>query len=285
MHNSGLEAVVGAREPFAGLALSPPTQRGLEAAGLTRMTALQAGVIAHGRFGLDALVQAPSRSGKTTAAVVVAAEMLREREGSAPWQLQALLISPSRELTMQTAALMSRVLRGTSHRLQCATAIGGTPYLECARACARADVLCGTPGRLLSLLSRRDLDGLAVRLVVLDEFDLLLDVQAFGSAIADLLALLPPRRQLLALAVLAPAKLARAALALMRPPIALVAGARAHSDEAQGVAVTLVGGEGTFADEEAAATASGTTSSVRHCYVLADGGGDADAFRRGSVNN
>mmetsp|Transcript_42186 Transcript_42186/g.104558 ORF Transcript_42186/g.104558 Transcript_42186/m.104558 type:complete len:267 (+) Transcript_42186:230-1030(+) len=68
----------------------------------------------------------------------------------------------------------------------------------------------------------------------------------------------------------------------MRPPIALVAGARAHSDEAQGVAVTLVGGEGTFADEEAAATASGTTSSVRHCYVLADGGGDADAFRRGS---
>ena len=65
--------VAGASEPFASLHLSASVLRGVEATGLGRMTALQADVVARGRFGLDVLVHGPARSVKMVAAVVLSA--------------------------------------------------------------------------------------------------------------------------------------------------------------------------------------------------------------------
>ncbi|KAG8462006.1 hypothetical protein KFE25_014025 [Diacronema lutheri] len=248
------------------------------------MTALQADVVARGRFGLDVLVHGPARSGKTVAAVVLAAEMLRDRNAAASPRLQALLLAPSRELALQTCGLLASILAAGRLSARCVSLVGGTPYAECVRAGAACDAACATPGRLCALLAHSDLDASATRLVILDEYDLLLDSRSFGAALPQLLHALPEHRQLVALATRPTAALARAMLALMRPPAMLVASARELDLSAhRGCADALTaGGKGVALvaaprQDGAEGEQLGALDSrrVRHLYVLADGAAPA----------
>jgi superfamily II DNA/RNA helicase len=280
-------AVAEAHEPVEALHLSSAVQRALEATGLVRLTAIQADAIRLGRWGADVLVQGPCRSGKTAAAVVLAIEGLHARGAHAEPELQALFVAPSRELALQTTALVADVLALAHPRLRCSSLVGGTEYAECARACARADVACGTPGRLAALLDRGHLCARNVRFVALDEYDLLLDGHSFGEALSSVLGALPARRQTVALAAAAPPELAARALAHMRAPVALVGGERAAAAAAAaklgGLATTAPIGRA-YGSGDGAGTPP-VTAGVRHRYVLADGASEVPGARAASASH
>lgn len=294
--------VVGGDEPYRALRLREDLLRGLDSVGFVNMTRLQADMISRGRFGVDLLVHGPPRSGKTAAAAVVALEMLREREAVAPPRLQALFLAPSRELATQTVELIGALLAVARPHISCTSLLGGTPYAECARACARADMACATPGRLCALLSRGDFESSAVRLVVVDEYDLLLDAASFGTAIADILSHLPAQRQIIALSTMAAPPVMRAMLALLRPPASVLlsgvgasvgVGAAGLELRAHAGCAALLGRDGKgvaliMSDEPRAADGcaedKARARAVRYHYVLADGAEPPPPAERGGYS-
>lgn len=108
--------------------------------------------------------------------------------------VQALVLVPTRELAAQVAQEMTRLAMGTGIRI--AAIFGGVsmgPQITALR--GDTHVVIGTPGRLLDHLSRGTLDLRAVRLVVLDEADRMLDV-GFAPAIDNILRRVPTARQM-----------------------------------------------------------------------------------------
>ncbi len=171
------------------LALHPELDRAVKALGWTDLTPIQEQTIPLLRAGRDVLAQAQTGTGKTAAFALPILERV-ERGAGRP---QALVVVPTRELAVQVArdfALLGR-FRGA----RVAAIYGGVGYGAQQNALRRGvDVVVATPGRLLDLVERRALDLSAIRVLVLDEADRLLDL-GFAPAISQLVALLPRERQ------------------------------------------------------------------------------------------
>jgi translation initiation factor 4A len=89
---------------------------------------------------------------------------------------QVLILSPTRELATQTAAVAHEL--GRHMPVTTYAAVGGTPVAQDERALrgGRAQVLVGTPGRVYDLIAnRRALDPATVRVLIVDEADQMLD--------------------------------------------------------------------------------------------------------------
>ena len=140
----------------------------------------QAAAIPLGRAGADLLVRARSGTGKTAAFGVIAAGLV---DGARP-MTQVLVLSPTREVALQTAALLAALAaRGPPPPGPAVAAlIGGLPLAaDAARLRRPAQLVAATPGRAAALAARGDLVLSSVRLLVLDEVDALL---APGGALA-----------------------------------------------------------------------------------------------------
>jgi len=117
----------------------------------------------------DVVIEAPTGSGKTLAFLLPLVERLMEASGPGP---RALVVTPTRELAIQ----VERVLSSLSSGLRCALLYGGVGYATQQLALkAGADIVIGTPGRILDMVSRRRLSLSRVQLLVLDEGDEMLD--------------------------------------------------------------------------------------------------------------
>lgn len=108
---------------------------------------------------------APTGSGKTLA---FALPLLKRVKGGTD-RVEALVISPTRELTLQTAKVLSML----APKLRVTALYGGHSVLDETRSLegATPDVVVGTPGRILDHISRGRLDLFAVKVVVVDEYD------------------------------------------------------------------------------------------------------------------
>jgi len=139
--------------------------------------------------GRDLIGQAQTGSGKTLAFALP----LVERCDPEVRQVQALVLTPTRELARQVAEVLSALGRGAG--IKVALIYGGASFgpQESALA-AGAQVVVGTPGRLLDHLRRRTLRLERVRMLVLDEADEMLD-EGFGPDVERILAMTPRSRQ------------------------------------------------------------------------------------------
>ncbi len=197
---SGAEALGPAAAPpprdFKALMLREELVRGLEHAGYERPSPVQARAIPLGKFGADLTIQAKSGTGKTCVFAVIVLESIL-LDFRAP---QALVIAPTRELAHQTRDVI-RSIGQYMVGLGCEAFVGGMSTDADVRAlapeAAACHVVAGTPGRLRALIEMGALRLEGVRQLVLDEVDQLL-AEGFRAQVEYFLAVLPTRRQLLA---------------------------------------------------------------------------------------
>ncbi len=166
------------------------TRRGYEA-----LTPVQEAVLGVGEE--DLLVSAQTGSGKTVAfGISIAQTILGEDAAFEDFAVPlALVVAPTRELALQVERELAWLYEGTRARL--ATCVGGMDIRTERRALARgAHVVVGTPGRLRDHITRGSLDLDAIRVVVLDEADEMLDL-GFRDDLEFILAAAPEERRTL----------------------------------------------------------------------------------------
>ncbi|MEX0613125.1 MAG: DEAD/DEAH box helicase [Pirellulales bacterium] len=199
---------------FRELALSDTMLAALEKAGYTDPTPVQAGIIPRALAGVDVLGQARTGTGKTAAFAIPILEQAKHgRKGAPP---QALVLVPTRELAVQVRDEFEKLAHG--RRLACVPIYGGKPIRgQIAKLQQGADVVIGTPGRVLDLIARGSLDLRSVRTVVLDEADRMLDI-GFRPDIEKILRRCPRERQTLLLSATVAPAVERLARTYMRDP-------------------------------------------------------------------
>jgi ATP-dependent RNA helicase DeaD len=176
-------------QAFSALEIPAPLAQAIAARGYERATAVQVAVAGAEHAGRDLLVSSETGSGKTLAFGLALAEGLLA-EGPArdhrPAGPRALVVTPTRELATQVRNELQWLFARTSVRLGVFT--GGTDVRgDLAQLRPGVDLVVGTPGRLVDLLGRRSLRLDAVRTVVLDEADEMLDM-GFREDLETLLA-------------------------------------------------------------------------------------------------
>ena len=175
--------------------MAPSFAAALRARGYTTLTPVQDAVLGVGEE--DLLVSAQTGSGKTVAfGIAVGTTILGGRESFDDAAVPlALVVAPTRELALQVERELSWLYAGTGARL--ATCVGGMDYRTERRALGRgAHIVVGTPGRLRDHITRGSLDLGAVRAVVLDEADEMLDL-GFRDDLEFILAAAPDDRRTL----------------------------------------------------------------------------------------
>ena len=156
---------------FSDLNLIPELMKALEKLGYTEPSPIQAQMIPIMLTGADVIGQAQTGTGKTAAFALPILQNLI----SGQRKPQALVLSPTRELAMQVAKAIEGYGQYTSVRVL--AIYGGSSYGRQISALKRGvDVVVGTPGRLLDLLKKKNLDLSAVRTLVLDEADEMLSM-------------------------------------------------------------------------------------------------------------
>uniref|UniRef100_A0A094ZSE4 RNA helicase n=2 Tax=Schistosoma haematobium TaxID=6185 RepID=A0A094ZSE4_SCHHA len=154
---------------FVDLQLSTPVLHGLHDAGFIRPSPIQVKAIPLGRLGMDLIVQAKSGTGKTVVFAVVILEAINVKRPT----IQAIVLSPTREIAFQSQMVIERL---ASHipGLKCHLFVGGLPLADDLRHLSNCHIVVGTPGRVRYLLEAGYLSTEHVRQFVLDEADLLL---------------------------------------------------------------------------------------------------------------
>jgi ATP-dependent RNA helicase DeaD len=177
-------------------------------------TPVQAGIIPRALAGVDVLGQARTGTGKTAAFAIPLLELLtHSRKGAAP---QALVLVPTRELAVQVREEFEKLAHG--RRASCVPIYGGKPIRgQVAKLQQGADVVVGTPGRVIDLIGRGALDLQSIRMVVLDEADRMLDI-GFRPDIEKILRRCPKERQTLLLSATVAPPVERLARTYMRNP-------------------------------------------------------------------
>jgi ATP-dependent RNA helicase DeaD len=178
------------RKPFAELGLSAEVLRAVAKLGFEEATPIQAETIPVLLSGRDVIGQSQTGSGKTAAFAIPLIERVAP-ERRVP---QALVLCPTRELAMQVAedvasfALFKRGVRELP-------IYGGASYERQLRGLRDgAQIIIGTPGRIMDHLDRGTLKLGEVKAIVLDEADRMLDM-GFREDIEKILAQAPPDRQ------------------------------------------------------------------------------------------
>ncbi len=176
---------------FAALSLKPTTLSSLDAKGYRTPTEVQFETIPKALAGHDLVVQSRTGTGKTAAYGIPIVEQIDTARG----EVQALVLTPTRELAIQVTQEISELGRDTGVKVE--SVYGGDSLerqIEGIR--AGAQVIVGTPGRVLDHLRRRTLSFRSLRTLVLDEADRMLDL-GFAQEMSQIMEYLPEERQTL----------------------------------------------------------------------------------------
>jgi ATP-dependent RNA helicase RhlE len=177
-------------QSFTALGVSAPVVEALSRRDVRSPFAIQALVLPDALAGIDVLAASPTGSGKTLAFGIP----MIERVAGAGGQPAALVLVPTRELASQIVEELKPLAK--ARKLRIAAVYGGTSVTGQASRAKGADILVATPGRLEDLLERRLVSLDAVRVLVLDEADRMLDM-GFRPAVDKILKRIPQNRQTL----------------------------------------------------------------------------------------
>ena len=174
---------------FAQLGLILQLEQTLSDLGYISPTPIQSEIIPLMLDGHDVIGQAQTGTGKTAAFILPILQTLERGHCG----IQALVLTPTRELAMQVAKAADEY--GKRLNVRVLAVYGGQPYnLQINRLRQGVDIVVGTPGRLLDLINKRELDLSSVRTIVLDEADEMLSM-GFIEDIEEILSTLPSEHQ------------------------------------------------------------------------------------------
>lgn len=197
---------------FTELNINPQVCEVLKHSGIVEATAVQTEAIPIVRSGRDVLVQAQTGTGKTLAFLLPIFEKIKV---NAP-VVQALIVTPTRELTIQIAKVAAKV--GAGAGVSSLAVFGGQDLMRQKQKLGRnPHIIIGTPGRLLDHLRRRTLDLSSVNKVVLDEADEMLHM-GFIEDVETLLQATANDRQLMLFSATMPDRIKGLARHYMRNP-------------------------------------------------------------------
>ncbi len=162
---------------------------GLNEAGFTYCTPIQAQTLPVLLTGRDVAGQAQTGTGKTAAFLVTVLTRLLSEHGKSSGQPSAIIIAPTRELSRQIYEEAEILARHTG--LSLAQVVGGVDYLKQAEILRRgADVIICTPGRIIDYYKQGIFKTEGIKALVIDEADRLLDL-GFAKDMRYLLRKLP----------------------------------------------------------------------------------------------
>ncbi|MCJ1399729.1 ATP-dependent RNA helicase dbp10 [Xylographa trunciseda] len=199
---------------FQAMGLNANLLKAITRKGFSVPTPIQRKTIPMVLDGQDVVGMARTGSGKTAAFVVPMIEKLKMH--SAKVGARALIMSPSRELALQTLKVVKELGRGTD--LKCVLLVGGDSLEEQFGFMAgNPDIVIATPGRFLHLKVEMGLDLSSMRYVVFDEADRLFEM-GFAAQLTEILAALPQSRQTLLFSATLPKSLVEFARAGLQEP-------------------------------------------------------------------
>ncbi|KAH9491547.1 ATP-dependent RNA helicase ddx18 [Bulinus truncatus] len=174
--------------------VSDMTLKGVADMGFTHMTEIQYKSIPYLLEGRDLMGAAKTGSGKTLAFLIPSVELIHKCHFMPRNGTGVIVISPTRELSMQTFGVLKELLKYHHHTY--GLVIGGTNRSDEAKRLAKGiNILVATPGRLLDhLQNTKEFLFKNLQCLVIDEADRILDM-GFEEEMKQIIRLLPKKRQ------------------------------------------------------------------------------------------
>jgi ATP-dependent RNA helicase DeaD len=195
---------------FKELGLQDDLLLAVKKLGFYEPTPIQAASIPIILQGHDLIASSSTGSGKTFAFAAGIIHNITPGRG-----VQALIQVPTRELAEQMHQTFSLFIKKSN--LSVAVVYGGVSISPQIKALQRADIVIGTPGRTLDHLERRTLSLKALRHIILDEADRMLDM-GFLPSIKNVLKQCPSHRQTLLFSATMPQEIVKLSQTFMREP-------------------------------------------------------------------
>ena len=164
--------------------LSKKTTQSLKDMGFEKLTKVQKRVIPYIIEGKEIICRSKTGTGKTAAFGIGLIERLVEKTSN-----KGLIITPTRELAVQVSKELSKI--GKKHRIKVLTIYGGVSIDNQIEKLKRnPEIIVATPGRLIDLIERRQINPKKFDMVILDEADIMLDM-GFIEDINKVLNMIP----------------------------------------------------------------------------------------------
>jgi len=203
-------------QTFDGMGIKEDLLRGLYAYGFEKPSAIQQRAVLPITSGRDVIAQAQSGTGKTSMISLSLCQMvdITQRE------VQALVLSPTRELAVQTEK--TALALGNYMNVQVHACIGGRSIGEDIRKLDYGvHIVSGTPGRVFDMIKRRNLRTKNIKTLILDEADEMLN-KGFKEQIYDIYRYLPPETQVVLISATLPNEVLDMTSKFMTDPIRIL---------------------------------------------------------------
>ncbi|WP_235860254.1 DEAD/DEAH box helicase [Rossellomorea aquimaris] len=198
---------------FRSLGISEELDKTLSRMGIVKPTPIQSEVILELMKGRDVMAKAQTGSGKTYAFALPILE--RSKKGGS--HIQGIIVTPTRELTIQVADVLKQLTMKQKNTDILAMYGGQSHEQEVEELQKNPAYLVGTPGRVLDQIKRGHLDLSHVRFFVLDEADQMLQV-GFLNKVEEIIKATPRSRQMMLFSATMPAPVKKLALKYMKDP-------------------------------------------------------------------
>jgi len=205
--------------PFSTLGLSQQIQRTLQENNYTKPTAIQEKVIPLVLEQKDIMAMAQTGTGKSASFVLPILEMWRKSVGEGKPKIKALVLTPTRELTLQIADTFTTFGADLKRKPKVVGVIGGESIGDQIYAIQQGcDILVATSGRLLDVLTKKQMNLSYLNFFVLDEADKMLNL-GFSQELELILEAIPKKRQNLLFSATYPQKILDIASKITQNPL------------------------------------------------------------------
>jgi len=204
---------------FSILGLSPQILHALHESGYNEPTSIQNKVIPLVLARHDVLVRAQTGSGKSASFVLPILELWSKNLGDGKAKIKALVLTPTRELTLQVAQTFETFGAFLPRQPKVVSIIGGESLSDQLFAIQKGcDIVVATSGRLLEVLKKKQMNLSHLEFFVLDEADKMLDL-GFAEELELILNEIPAKRQNLLFSATYPPKMQTIAARITQNPL------------------------------------------------------------------
>lgn len=205
--------------PFSKLGLSEPILRALQKSGYKEPTPIQAKVIPLVLEEKDVMARAQTGSGKSASFVLPVLELLSRRSSEGKAKIRVLVLTPTRELTLQVAKTFETMGACLPKKPKVVSLIGGESIGDQLYAIQQGcDILVATSGRFLDVLRKKQMNLSHLEFFILDEADKMLNL-GFAEELDLVLEAIPDKRQNLLFSATYPQKIRDIAAKITHDPV------------------------------------------------------------------